>query len=181
MNIIQKIVEKYNGQYNEFDEKVFHTQQGKYITQLQEGKVTIDNIKFAIAQNKSIGINFNVGKSDNLFNESIHLYLYLDKNEKKLNIYPKTKIQKIISCVVNSMAINPFVFKGETYLVDQLKQNRELIDKLKNENIYISISEKYPNKIMMTPKNGIKNISAFEKYIAILNLIAEKINTANTH
>jgi hypothetical protein len=55
------------------------------------------------------------------------------------------------------------------------------MDNLKNENLYISISEKYPNKIMMTPKNGIENFSAFEKYIAVLKVIAEKIDAPNTH
>lgn len=180
MNIIQKIVEKYSGEYIEFDEKVFHTPEGKYVTQLQEGKVTIGKRKFAISQNKSIGINFNVGKSDSLFNEPMHLFLYLDKNERKLNIYPKTKFQKAISFIAHPKTINHFVFKGENYLINQLEQDHGLKDNLKNENIYISINEKYPNKIMLTPKNGIKNISTFEKYTAILNVIADKINTANT-
>ena len=178
MNFIQEIVTIYNGEYKELDKREFHTPQGKYTTQFQIGIITIDTLKFRISQNKSIGINFNNMSADKNFNEPIRMFLYLNKEEKILNIYPKNTFQKVLSFFVKIKNNSQFVFKGKTKLIRQLKQNKELTEQLKNEDIYISISEKYSNQIMLTPINGISDISVFKKYIEILKIIAE--NTKNT-
>ena len=179
MNFIQEIVRKYKGEYTELDKREFHTPEGKYATQFQEGIIIVDEIKFSISQNKSVGINFNSVAANEIYNEPIRIFLHLEKDEKTLYIYPKNIVQKAFYYIKNGETDNQFVYKGKNKVIKQLKQNKELIKKLKDESLYISISEKYPSKIMITPRNGIEDSFVFEKYIEILKIISSKIKKPN--
>ena len=117
--------------------------------------------------------------ANEIYNEPIRIFLHLEKDEKTLYIYPKNIVQKAFYYIKNGETDNQFVYKGKNKVIKQLKQNKELIKKLKDESLYISISEKYPSKIMITPRNGIEDSFVFEKYIEILKIISSKIKKPN--
>jgi len=176
MNIIQEIVEKYNGKYYESDTRKFHTPHGKYEIQPQKGIINIDGTKITINKNENIGIDFNIGGSDKIFAEPYRIFFALKKNKKQLNIYPKSILKKILSKLTfKKNEINQFEFKGDKELINELIKNEKLNKNLNGETIYLSINEKYLNKLMLIPDNGIISIRKFEKYIEIMKLIEREI------
>ena len=169
-NSIKKIVDKYKGKYQEFEIKKIHTPFGKYEIQPLKGTINIDNTIITINKNENIGIQ--LLNQDTVEKEPFRIILHLQNNKSTLNIYPKSKIKKILSKLINKTN-KQFEFKGDKELVRRLSTDRTLQTLLFDKNYFVSVNQNYPNKLMLIPEQKNVSIADYELIFKVLKKIEE--------
>ncbi|MFT6843868.1 MAG: sulfite reductase alpha subunit-like flavoprotein [Flavobacteriales bacterium] len=184
MNVIQKIVQQYNGEYIEFPKKEMHTHAGKHGIQPQLGKFEIEGRKFSISKNENIGVSFNGNGINKAFFEPYKIFLYLDKKYyDSINIYPKNNLNKIIAHLMSLIGFHKakpihkeYYFKGNMSLIEALIKQSEFTKNLTNTRLFISISKDHAQKIMLIEEKGELDLVNFIKYSTLLSIIEKQIN-----
>ncbi|PHR72195.1 MAG: hypothetical protein COA67_05135 [Lutibacter sp.] len=177
MNIIEELIEKYNGKYSEDLTKSLNSPIGKYVYQPKKGVIHVDGTK--------ISINLNDVGGAMPVTEPFKIILHLDKMyEYKLIIFPKGLGNKLLDLILPKRSEfipkamrKQFLFEGNKDLLKQLTSDKIFAENIINERIYIGTGKKPTNRIVLTPEYGINDIEQFEKFVSILKRIEYQIKT----
>ena len=181
MNIIEELTKKYNGNYSEEMTKNVNSPIGKYIYQPKSGIIEIDGTK--------ISININEVGGANPVTEPFRITLHLDKSyQTELTIFPKGLWNEFLDFIlpkrrefIPQPIRKQFGFGGNKILLKKLTSDKQFLENLANERIYIQTERKQTNRITLTPERGIENLNQFEKFVVILKLIEKKIKTGGNN
>lgn len=168
MNFIQQLVEKYNGEYSSELTKTFYSPMGKLTYQPKQGTIVVDETKIKISFKEAGGAMRNT--------EPIRIVLFLDKNySKRLSIYPSLNLNYITDLflqpkglVIPKLLKRQFSFRGDSELLKNLVKDQIFCETLLNEEFYLTLNDRFPKSLMLTPANGIYDIEHFEKIIVLL-------------
>ncbi len=171
MNFIQQLVEKYNGDYSQELTKTFHSPMGTLTYQPKEGIIVVDGTKIKISLNEAGGAMRTT--------DPFRIVLFLDKDYyKRLEIYPSINFNYLTDLlfqpkglVIPKVLKRRFSFRGDVELLKKLVSDRIFCDNLMHEEFYLTLDDKFPKSLMLTPAYGIFGIEHFEKMIVLLKRI----------
>jgi len=181
MNIVEELVKKYEGKYSEEVDRGINYPTGKYTFYPQRGIIKVDGT--------IISINIKAVGGAARTAEPYRIMLELDKDYgiSPFRIFPKSTVKKITGSIFANDNLNipdpinkQFSFKGNDALTKALVSDYTFCDNIKNEKVYILISEKYPQHIVLTPAYGIDDLVQFEKFLNILKFIESKVKRNST-
>ena len=180
MNFIEKIVEEYNGKYSEDVLKKIYTPGGIATYQPKCGIINVDGSEIRIIFKEAGGI---LNPTD-----PIRILLKLKTNfKRKLSIFPTSYFDYFIDIFFHSKSQeipksigSQFSFRGDKKLIAMLLRDEEFPEKIKDENIYITIDKKNNTNLVLTPAFGIENINHFRKMVEILKIVEAKIMQIKT-
>jgi len=180
MNFIQKIVEKYEGSYNEELTKKFYSPGGTLTYQPKSGLIKVGGTKIRIEHKEAGGAMPTT--------DPIRIVLFLESDYKQiLSIYPSINLNYITDLIFQSKNLKipkeirkQFSFRGNQELIKKLALDNTFCDSINNEDIYITLDRTYPKSLMLTPAYGIENMEHFEKLILITKRIELHIKSKTT-
>ncbi len=172
--MIKEIIEKYGGKYSEEKKKSSIFPSGKYSFHPQKGILEIKGSR--------ISINVQAVGDASRVAEPYRIILILKKKyNDDLKIYPISILRKIFRLIVpvdrnsSSRIQNHYTFAGDNFLISNLINDSRFCDLITNEKVYITLSKRYSDKIVLKPAYGIDDINHFDKLVEILKLIEQKV------
>ena len=177
MNFIQKIVEAYDGHYSQDVMKKFHTPGGMMTYQPTSGLIQVGG--------SEISINFKEAGGILRATDPVRIILRLKGDFKRnLSISPCSYLDYILDALFFSKGINipkkirnQFSFRGNKKLIEQLVSDEEFTDAILDEFVYITLNSDKPERLMLTPAYGIRDLNHFDNLISILKIIEAKIKS----
>ena len=171
MNFIEKIVENYNGEYTEEPIKRFNWIGGKITYQPKSGLIEVDGSKLKVSFKEAGGVM----KST----DPIRIVLFLDKDyNARLSVYPSLVLNYFSDIIWQPKSLNipksikkQFSFRGNYDLIKKLASDELFCETILNEEIYITLDNRFPKSLMVTPAYGIYDMEHFQKLV----LIAKRI------
>lgn len=181
MNIIQELIEKYNGEYSEESTINVNSPIGKYVYKPKSGIIELDGTK--------ISINLNEVAGAMPVTEPFRITLHLDKTyATELSIFPIDSWNKFLNIIlpkrgkfVPKSLAKQFWFEGNEKLIKQLAIDKFFCNEILNDKIYIKTGVKTTTQITLTPEYGIKDIKQLEKYVSVLKRIENKIKASHNN
>lgn len=173
--MIKEICEKYNGNY--FDEgiKGVNTPGGKMTSHLKKGNFIFEGSKIEISIREAGGAA--LGTEPYRFVMDVN-----NEKNKTLTIYPNFLLDRIVEIIsfrkrnnIPAKIKNKFQFKGDFELIERIANDQYFTKLIDEEILCIYLKKEHPNKLILTPTRGIKNMKQAEKFISILKIIEEKI------
>ncbi len=175
MNIIKEICTKHNGIYSTEERKNLTTSKGAMVFQFQKGEFVFEG-KRMILMIDDTGGTFH-GTNPFRFILSIE-----NPKNKTIRIYPKFFIDKVFDLILNRTTNfipkelrKKFQFNGDRKLLDKILADRNIVQLLMEQNLTIFIENKNPNRLILSPSRGIRNIEQAELFIELLKRVGEKI------
>ena len=180
MNFIQKIVEKYGGDYSEELTKRFNWFGQKITYQPKFGVIKVGGTL--------ISINLKEAGGAMRTTDPIRIVLFLDKDYgTKLSVYPSINLNIITDLIFQPKSLKvpklikkQFSFRGDFSLIKKLLANKLFYESISNEDIYLTLDKTFPQSLMLTPAYGIYSMEHFDKLITILKQIEATIKSKST-
>ena len=175
MSLIQQITDKYGGTYSEEAKKSSSYQSGTISFHPQKGLLMVDGSKL------SINIAATGGASS--VAELYRITLFLDKDYgQRLELHPKSGSSRFFLSIfgkkettTSGKALAKYRFKGTERLINALKNDADFNGLILDEEAYIMLTKRHPDKVILRPAYGIRDVDHLERLMAILKEIENHI------
>ncbi len=175
MSILEELVEKYGGNYQESPKVSINFPSGKHSFQPQKGLLIVDGSKISI----SITEVSDAARTA----EPFRITLYFDKVYKTtLTMYPKSIWNRLKDVLFPSKTRfiprkvdKQFYIDVNKKVCEKLVNNKVFVENILNEQIYIRTQHENITRIILTPAYGINDVEHLEKFITVLKQIEKVI------
>ena len=177
MSILEDFLIKMNGKYTSEPLIKSHTPEGLRTSQIARGSLDYKEYRFDFWINET-GIDPLRIKAQ--LNEP------LDSN---ISIYPRGYWGKVFSGLKPNWKFSfsnkihqQYSFSGDSRIIQNIRDNQNLLDLMDGANICISTNSNTQNSINLTPAHGVESVEQLERLTEILHLVLksiEKLRTTN--
>lgn len=175
MSLIKQLCEKYGGTYSADDKKGVRTTEGVMKFQFRKGEFLFEGEKIEIRIDEMGGSAYGTNP--------YQLILTLENPSRKtFRIHPKYFIDKVVDVVLRRKTKfipkplrGSFQLTGDRELVEKVMLDHHIGQLMLGQKFTSFIEEKNPNKLVLCPSRGIRNLEEAELFVGLLKRIGDKV------